>query len=61
MPIQHVQTLFLVRKSNIPKLGHGVEVRACILLCSYIGAYDRPRERKLTAQCFTTELPNPRK
>ena len=27
--LQHVQTLCLVGKSNIPKLGHGLEVRAC--------------------------------
>ena len=27
--LQHVQTLCLVRNSNDPRLGHGVEVRAC--------------------------------
>ena len=27
--LQYVQTQCLVRSCNIPKLGHGVEVRAC--------------------------------
>ena len=30
--LNHVQTKYLVRNYNIPKLGHGVVVRACYLI-----------------------------